>query len=74
MSEDEMVEVRFLVKRATFNVFDAVSRATNTPKNRLGVEIFDEWADREVHRASLVYRLTKGNGNGPQTDWGDLPA
>lgn len=72
--DDELVEVRFYVRRGVFNVFDAVSKAVNKPKNKLGATIFEDWADRERHRASMVMRLTRsGNGNDPQTDWGDMP-
>ncbi len=71
---DELVEMRFYVRRDTFNVFDAVSKADRIPKNKLGASVFDEWAVRQVHRAQMVTRLIRGgNGNESQTDWAELP-
>jgi len=70
---DELVEVRFYVRRSTYNVFDACSKSDHIPKNKLGAAVFDEWADRQIHRASMVMRLTRGgNGNDSHSDWGDL--
>jgi hypothetical protein len=71
-TDSELVEIRFYVPRDVFNVFDAISRANRTPKSKLGVEIFREWSERKVHEANVVLRLIRGNGNDPQSEWGEL--
>lgn len=70
---DELVEMRFMVQRSKFDVFDGVSKARRMPKNALAAEIFGEWADMRVHEATVVLRMQRGNGNESQTDWGSLP-
>lgn len=70
---DDLVEMRFNVPRATFDVFDGVSKAKRVPKNALAASIIGEWADVQVHIATVVLRMAKGNGNDSQSDWGALP-
>lgn len=68
----ELVEMRFFVTRDDYNVFDAVAKARRVPKNKLASEVFGEWAKETIHTASLVLRMTRGNGNDPQSGWGEL--
>jgi hypothetical protein len=71
-SAEELVEMRFFVSRKVFNVFDAVAKSRRVAKNKLGAEIFDEWAAGRVHESSLIQRLIRGNGIEIQTEWGEL--
>ncbi len=65
------VEIRFFVERDVYDVFDASSKAHRIPKNKLGESIFSEWAAAKRHEATLVLRLSRGNGNDPQPEWED---
>jgi hypothetical protein len=70
---DELVEMpRGFMSRRVYNVFDAVSKARRTAKNKLLAEIIDEWAAARVHEASLIQRLSRGNGNDSHSDWAEL--
>ena len=55
-----MVEMRFLVPRAAYDVFDAVRLGRNQQKGDLASSIVIEWARREVHASNVVQRVTRG--------------
>jgi hypothetical protein len=71
---EEQVEMpRGFMSRRVYNVFDAVSKARRTAKNKLLAEIIEEWAAARLHEASLIQRLNRGNGNDSHSDWAELP-
>lgn len=69
-SED--VEMRFMVERSDFDVFDAVCKARRLPKNAIAREIVAAWCKQVVHESMMVQRMQRSNGNEPQSDWGSL--
>lgn len=69
---DDLVEFRCNVPRWAFDVFDAVVKGRSSTKQRTGAAIVCEWARREAHVATVVQRITRGNGIDPQSDWSPL--
>ena len=64
---EHLVELRGEVPREYVDVIDAVVQATPGASRMSVVRvILAEWVDRKVHEASLVYRLTNGNGSAPE--------
>lgn len=66
MSFDPFVELRGDVLREHVDIIDAIVQAT-PGASRVSVlrQIVAEWAEREVHKSSLVMRIWSGNGNAP---------
>lgn len=67
-ADDGLVELRGEVPRDLIDVIDAVAAAERT--NRMSVlrSVLREWADREVHRSTLVLRVRRRNGSRPEPD------
>lgn len=64
MALDPFVELRGDVLREHVDIIDAIVQAT-PGASRVSVlrQIVAEWAEREVHKSSLVMRVWNGNGN-----------
>lgn len=69
MSTDPFVELRGEILREHMDVVDAVVQAT-PGASRMSIvrTIVAEWVERKCHEASLIQRVRRGNGNGPETD------
>lgn len=67
MSHDPFVELRGEVLREHMDVIDAVVQAT-PGANRMTLirQILGEWVDRKCHEATLIQRVRRGNGSGPE--------
>lgn len=67
-ADDGLIELRGEIPRDLIEVLDAVATAERT--NRMAVlrTILREWADREVHRSTLILRVRKRNGSRPESD------
>lgn len=67
--DDPFVELRGEVLREHVDIIDAVAQATpGATRTSVLRQIIAEWVDRELHRASLVTRVARGNGSGPEAD------
>lgn len=66
---DPFVELRGEVLREHVDVIDAVVQAT-PGASRMSVlrEIVGAWVDQKCHEASLIERVRRGNGNGPEAN------
>ena len=69
MDSEDPVEMRFSVPRWAYDVFDAVRMGRNQNKSALAMAIVMEWAKREVHVATVVQRLNRGNAPGSPAAW-----
>ena len=58
----ELRDLRAAISVQADQVLEAISLATNKTKQQLVREVLDEWAAKEVHKALLVERMTRGNG------------
>lgn len=68
--DDTKVEMRGDVPQWAAQVFEGVRRGRGLTKDALLSQVLVEWAKKEVHVASLVERLTRGNGDVPPSQWG----
>lgn len=59
----EFRDLRAKVTERTDQVLEAHSRARNLDKSELVRKILDEWAANEIHVATMVHRLTRGEGS-----------
>jgi len=69
------VELRFNVPRWVVDVIDARVQAgigRQTSRNKISIAVMSTWARDQIHLATIVSRVTRGNGNGTPSDWGDL--
>lgn len=65
--DNDMADFRDLRAKITERadqVLEAHSRARNMDKSELVRLVLDEWASREIHVATMVHRLTRGEGTG----------
>lgn len=56
-----MTELRQQAPRLVIDVLDAVSQARGLTRTDLVNELLGEWAARQLHEASLIHRVTRGN-------------
>ena len=61
MAATDSVELRGPCPRETVDILDAVSCARVMTRTDLVNEILAEWAVKQVHVATLVYRAAHGN-------------
>jgi hypothetical protein len=68
VSTDPVVELRGDVLREHVDVLDAVAQSI-PGSNRMTIvrEILADWVEREHRRATLVLRVTRGNGNAAES-------
>jgi hypothetical protein len=71
--EDDQVELRFNVPRWVAEVIDAHVSAKRLPRTAVAANVVANWAKSEIHLATVVGRVTRGNGNVTPSAWGDLP-
>ena len=76
-ADDDVVELRFMVPRWVAEVIDAhVAAKRADSRIHLAKKVFSEWARSEIHLATVVGRVTRGNGKAPpvdaHSDWGGL--
>jgi hypothetical protein len=65
MADDrESVELRGDIDRDTCDVIDAVAKAKRLTRTQTVAMILSDWAVEKRHEATLVTRLTRGNGSG----------
>jgi hypothetical protein len=56
-----VTELRGNCPRLTVDVLDAVSGARGMSRIDLVNELLGEWAARQLHEASLIHKVTRGN-------------
>jgi len=59
----ELIDYRTKVDETTRSVLDAVARATGEDMAAIGRDVLAQWAKKKIHEASLIQRMTKGEGN-----------
>jgi len=64
----DTAELRMQVPRKLLEVFDAVSMARGQERFELVIEELSKSADRWVHEATLIQRVTRGNTTASETD------
>jgi hypothetical protein len=69
---DHLVELRGEIDREVMDVIDAVVQSRpGSHRMTLVREILNEWCEREIHRSTLVLRVSdaqrKRTGNAPET-------
>lgn len=77
-SDEDSVELRFNVPRWVAEVVDAHCSAKRMSRTDIAKGVMDKWARNELHLASVIGRVTRGNGNVPPPEppsgWGELGA
>jgi hypothetical protein len=61
----DLIDVRCKVTEEANQVLEAHARAGNADKSEVIRQVLHEWALREIHKATLVTRLTRREGSGP---------
>jgi predicted transcriptional regulator len=61
---DDLVDIRSKLDPDSYQVLDAIARATGRDKSAIVREVMANWAKEEVHRATMVLRLARGKGGG----------
>ncbi len=61
MSAD-LIDLRAKITEKSNQVLEAHARARNLDKSEIVRSVLDEWAIKEIHVATLVQRLTRGEG------------
>lgn len=64
----DTAELRMQVPRRLLEVFDAVSMARGQERFELVIEELSKSADRWVHEATLIQRVTRGNTSLSETN------
>ena len=60
----DLIDLRAKIDEPTNQVLEAHSRAHDIDKSEVVRKVLREWAKKEVHVATLVTRLTRGEGGG----------
>jgi hypothetical protein len=63
VSVDRDYEVRAKVASVVGQVLEAHSRAHGVDKQDLVNQVLTEWANKQIHAATLTLRLTRGSGD-----------
>lgn len=64
MTNEELVDFRGKLRPRAHAVLTAVARATGRDMAEIVRELIDTWAEERIHEATLVLRLTEGEGTG----------
>ena len=67
---DDQVELRGLAPRHTVEVLDAIALSRKCSRMEVVNSVLAEWAEARVHEATLVLRVTRTNGSGPDVGGG----
>lgn len=69
---DDLVELRANCPRQIVDVLDAVSGARRITRTVLVLQILNKWAKEQLHEATVVARVTRGNPPPMDSGWGPL--
>lgn len=58
----ELIDMRAKITERANQVLEAHARAHGTDKSEIVRVVLDEWAAKEVHVATMIQRLTRGEG------------
>lgn len=58
----DLIDVRCKVTEEANQVLEAHARAGNSDKSEVIRQVLHEWALREIHKATLISRLTRSEG------------
>lgn len=61
---DDLIDLRAKITERANQVLDAHARADDIDKSEVVRRVLDKWADGEIHKATLIQRLTRGEGTG----------
>lgn len=64
---DELHDFRGKVTARTHQVLAALEHATGKTQSELAREVLDQWAADEIHKASLIQRLTRCEGSATES-------
>lgn len=58
----ELRDLRASISVTADQVLDALARANDSTKQELVRKILDDWAAHKIHEATLIHRLSPGDG------------
>ena len=61
MTHPDETEIRFLAPNGDVAILDGVCHATGNDRTGVMRLVLQEWAARELHRATVVLRVARGN-------------
>lgn len=60
---EDLVDFRTKITETTSQVLEAHARADNSDKAEVARKVLADWAAKEIHRSTLVGRLTRNEGD-----------
>lgn len=72
MANDDLVELRGQTPRQIIDVIDAVSAARRISRMELVNRILSKWTRDQLHEATVVSRVTRGNPPVSDSGWSPL--
>jgi chromosome condensin MukBEF complex kleisin-like MukF subunit len=60
----ELIDLRSKITERANQVLEAHARAAAIDKSEVVRKVLDDWAEAEIHRATLISRLTREKGSG----------
>ena len=63
----EKIELRGFIDPIVIQVCDAIQHATGQSRMAVLEPILIEWAEKEIHKATVILNLTKDYGNSTET-------
>ena len=61
MTAADDTEVRFEAPTADVQILDAFWMAEGTSRKEVMCAVLHEWAEKQLHRATLILRVSRGN-------------
>lgn len=58
----DLIDVRAKITEEANQVLEAIARAGNMDKAEVVRTVLHDWALREIHKATLIHRLTRREG------------
>ncbi len=60
----DLIDLRAKITEKANQVLEAHARAHNVDKSEVVRQVLTNWAEKECHVATLIQRLTRGEGQG----------
>ena len=60
----DLIDLRTKITERANQVLEAHARAASLDKSEIVRKVLDAWADEEIHRATLIARMTRCEGGG----------
>lgn len=63
MDPADLIDFRLKITERTNQVLEALKRSGSLDKNEIAQKVLEDWAEQEIHKAELIQRLVRKEGN-----------